>query len=147
MPPIEKKCPTWAYHHCFGEPCSCFMQHVFYQWGCPRMGRWGYSPSSSVKITLISKQYFVLGWLDSGPWTGDKNGEWVGELSSPSCSHWTFTPWVGTSMWPSAWSFAPDILSTRLLDLAAIDTKLVATNWNSRYSQSLWAQGLWQEII
>ena len=41
-------------------------------------------PSSSVKVTCISKQYFILGWLDGGLLAGDHSGEWEGELSSSS---------------------------------------------------------------
>ena len=36
--------------------------------------------------------------------------------------------WDGTSAWPSIWRLAPDVLSSRSLDLAAIDMKLVAVN-------------------
>ena len=37
-------------------------------------------------------------------------------------------------------------LSTRSLDLAAMDTKLVAVDWNSRFSNLIWVQRPWQEI-
>ena len=78
---------------------------------------------------------------------GTTTSEQEQELSSSSDSHRSFAPWVGTSIWPSTWRMAPDISSAKLLILAAIDTKLVAVNWNSRYSHSLWVQRPWQEII
>ena len=34
----------------------------------------------------------------------------------------------GMSTWPSIWILTPDVSSTRSLDLAAMDTKLVAVN-------------------
>ena len=83
-------------------------------------------PNSSVNVTHISKQYFVLGQLDSGLQTGDQDGSWEGELSSSSSFWGSFTIWVGPSMWPSIWRLVPDILLARSLDLAAIDMKLVA---------------------
>ena len=48
-------------------------------------------------------------------------------------------------MWPSVWRLTPDVSSTRSLNLAAMDMKLVAVNWNSRYSHSMWVQRPWQE--
>ena len=35
----------------------------------------GMAPNSSVKVTHISKQYFVLGQLDGCLWAGDQDGE------------------------------------------------------------------------
>ena len=96
--------------------------------GHPRMRGGGMAPNSSVNVTHISKQYFILGWPDGSLQAGDQDSKWKGELSSSSGSCRSFTLWVGTSAWPSAWRLTPDILSTRLLDLAAIDTKLVAVN-------------------
>ena len=98
----------------------------------------GMAPNSLVKVTCISKQYLTLGWPDGGLWAGDHDGEWEGELSASSDPHRSFVPWVGTYIWPSAWRLAPGILSTRLLDFAAIDMKLVAVNWNS---------GMWSFIV
>ena len=86
------------------------------------------TPNSSIKVTHISKQYFVLGQLDSGLWAGYQDGKWEGELSSSSGSQGSFVIWVGTSTWPSIWRLAPDILLARSLDLAAIDMKLVAVS-------------------
>ena len=51
-----------------------------------------------------------------------------GESYDASSSHKSFTFWGGMSMWPSIWRLAPDVSSTRLLDLAAMDMKLVAVN-------------------
>ena len=61
-------------------------------------------------------------------WAGDQDSEWEGELSYSSGSHRSFALWVCTSVWPSIWRLAPDILSTRSLDLAAIDMKSVAVS-------------------
>ena len=60
------------------------------------------APNSSVSITHISKQYFVLGQPDSSLWAGDQEGKWKWELSSSSGSCRSFALWVGTSAWPSA---------------------------------------------
>ena len=86
------------------------------------------APNSSVKVTHIPKQYFVLGWLDGSLQAGDQDGKWKGELSSSSGSHGSFAVWVGTFVWPSIWRLAPDILSTKLLNLAVMDMKLVAVS-------------------
>ena len=88
----------------------------------------GIAPNSSVKVTCISQQYFILGLLDGGLWAGDQDGEWEGELSNASGSHRSFALWGGMSTWPSVWRLTPDISSTRLLDLAAMDMNLVAVN-------------------
>ena len=84
------------------------------------------APNSSIKVTHISKQYFVLGQLDSGLQARDQDGELEGELSTASSSHRSFTLCVGTSAWPSVWRLAPDVSSTRSLDVTAMDMKLVA---------------------
>ena len=49
-------------------------------------------PSSSVKVTCIAKQYFILWQLDGGLLPRDHNGEQEGELSSSPDSHRSFTP-------------------------------------------------------
>ena len=142
MSPIEKNCPTCAYHHCFGS----IMQHILHK-GChPGMRGWGTAPNSSVKVTCISRQCLVLGQLDSSLLAGDQDGEWEGELSNASDSHRYFALWGGSSKWPFIWRLAPDVSSTRSHDLAAMDMKLVAVNWNSRFSHSIWVQRPWQEI-
>ena len=86
------------------------------------------APNSSVKVTHISRQYFILGQLDSGLQAGDQDGEREEELYSSSSSHRSFSLWDGTSAWPSVWRLAPDVLSTRALNLVAIDMKLVAVS-------------------
>ena len=89
---------------------------------------------------------FVLGWLDSRLWVRDQGGEWEGELSNASGSCKSFALCGGMSTWPSIQRLTPDVSSTRSCDLAAMDTKLVAVNWNSRYNHLMWAQRPWQEI-
>ena len=94
----------------------------------------------------ISKQCFALGQLDGGLLAGHQDHKWEGELSDASYSHRSFALWDGMSTWPSIWRLASDILSTRSLNLAAMDIKLVAVNWNSRFSHSIWVQRPWQDI-
>ena len=125
MSPIEKNCPTWACHHCFSESIPSISQHIFHKGGHPRVRGWGTAPNSSIKVTDISKQYFILGWLDGSLQAGDQDGKWEGELSSTSGSHRSFALWDGTSAWPSIWRLAPDISSSRSLNLAAMHMKLV----------------------
>ena len=76
----------------------------------------------------ISKQCFILGQLDGGLLAGDQDGKQEGELSDASGSCRSFALWGGTCAWPSIWRLAPDISSTRSLNLAAMDMKLVAVN-------------------
>ena len=92
------------------------------------MRGWGYCPNSSVKVTHISKQCFVLEWLGSSLWAWDKDGKQEGELSDASGSHRSFRLWGGMSVWSSIWRLTPDFSFTRSLDLAAMDMKLVALN-------------------
>ena len=106
----------------------------------------GTAPHSSVNVTCISRQCFVLGWLDSGLLAGDQDSKWEGELPNASNFHRSFSLWGGLSVWHSIWRLAPDISSTRSLNLAAMDTKLVVVNWNSGFSHSFWVQRPWQEI-
>ena len=122
------------------------MQHIFHEGAIQEWEGGGIAPNSSVKVTHISKQCFILRWLDSGHLARDQDGKWEGELSDASGSHRSFALWGGTSAWPSIWRLAPDVSLTRSLNLAAMDTKLVAMNWNSGYSHSMWAQRSRQEI-
>ena len=92
------------------------------------MRGWGTAPNSSVKVTHISKQCFVLGQLDSGLLARDQDGEHEGELYNASGSHRSFALWGGMSAWPSIWRLTPDVSSTRSLNLAAKDMELVAVN-------------------
>ena len=50
------------------------------------------------------------------------------------------------STWPSVWRLAPDIWSSKSVDLVAIDTIVVAVNWNFRSSHTNQAQRPWQEM-
>ena len=86
------------------------------------------APNSSVNVTCISRQCFILGQLDSSLLAGDQDGKWEGELPNASDSCRSFALWDGVSMGPSVWKLAPDVLFPRSLDLAAIDMKLVAVN-------------------
>ena len=81
-----------------------------------------------VNVICISRQCLILGWLDGGLLAGDQDGKWEGELPNSPNSCRCFALWDGTSMWPSIWRLAPDILSPSSLYLAAIDMKSVAVN-------------------
>ena len=60
------------------------------------------APNVSVNVTHISRQYFVLGQLDSGLWAGDQDSaSGKGNYLLPLAPVGPFTLWVGTSMWPS----------------------------------------------
>ena len=107
--------------------------------------RRGTAPNSSVNVTCISRQFFILGWLD-GLLAEDQDSEWEGELPNASNSHRSFALWDGASALPSVWGLAPDVLFPRSLDLVAIDRKLVAVNWNFRFGHSIWEQRPWQEM-
>ena len=83
------------------------------------------APNSSVKVTHISKQYFVLGQLDGGLETKMASRR---SYPLPLAPCGSFPLWAGTFVWPSIWRLAPDTSSTRLLHLAAMDMKLVAVS-------------------
>ena len=106
----------------------------------------GTAPNSSVNVTCISRQCFILGQLDGGLLARDQDGKQEGELPNASDSHGSFALWDGTYAWPSVWGLAPDILFPRPLNLAAINMKLESVNWNSRFSHSIWVQRPWQEM-
>ena len=80
----------------------------------------GTAPNSSVNVTCISRQCFVLGQLDGSLLAGDPDSKWEGELPNAYDSCRAFALWGGTSMGPSVWELAPDVLFPRSLDLAAI---------------------------
>ena len=82
----------------------------------------------SLQLMSHSRKCLVLGWFNSSLLAGDQDGEWEGELLNVPNSLGSFALWDGMSMWPSIWRLAPDVLSSRLPDLAAIDLKLVAVN-------------------
>ena len=92
------------------------------------MRKWDTAPNSSVNVTCISRQSFVLGQLNSGLLAEDQDGEWEGELPDASAYCRSFALWGDTSTWPSIWRLAPDVLFPRSLNFVAIDMKLVAVN-------------------
>ena len=82
---------------------------------------------------LLSKSHIFLSnvsYWAAGRWPPgqDQDGKWEGELSNASGSHRSFTLCSGMSVWCSIWRLAPDVSSTRSLNLAAMDMKLVAVN-------------------
>ena len=92
------------------------------------MKGWVHIPNSPVKVTCIARQCFILRQPNGSLWMGDHIGKWRGELSllpSP----------IGLPLLGLAFPFgnppkglASDILSTKLLNMVAIDMKLVAVN-------------------
>ena len=88
----------------------------------------GTAPVSFVNVTWIPQQYLVLGLLGSGLLAGNQDSEQEGELPNAPVSSGSFQLWDGTSAQPSIWSLAPDVQSSKSLDLAAIDTIVVAVN-------------------
>ena len=91
-------------------------------------GSGGTAPVTLVNVTCISRQYLVLGWLGGGLLVGDQDGEQEGELPNAPISLGSFQLWDGMSTWPSFWRLAPDIWSSKSLDLAVIDMIVVAVN-------------------
>ena len=75
---------------------------------------------------MYLKAIFILGWPEGG--TGTRMVSGRENHPRASNSHWSSALLDGMSAWPSIWRLAPDVLSPRLLDLAAIDVKLVAVN-------------------
>ena len=109
-------------------------------------GSGGTAPVSLVNVTCIPKQCLVLGWLGGSLLAGDQYGEQEGELPDTPISSGSFWLWDGMSMWPSIWRLAPDIWSSKSLDLVAIDMMVVAMNWNSRTSHTNQMQRPLQEM-
>ena len=64
-------------------------------------------------------QYLVLRQLNSGLMARDQGGEWEGELPNAPNSPGSFTLWAALPCGPPIWRLAPDVQSSRLLDLAA----------------------------
>ena len=106
----------------------------------------GTAPNSTVNVACISGQCFILGWLDGSLLAGDQDSKWEGELPNASNSYRSFAFWNGMSAWPSIWRLTLEILFPRSLNLAAIDMKLVAVNWNFGFGHSIWVQRPWQEM-
>ena len=61
-------------------------------------------------------------------WTGDQDGKWEGALPNIPISSGSFQPLAGMGVWPSVWRLAPDVWSSKLLDLVAIDATVVAVD-------------------
>ena len=77
---------------------------------------------------------------------GDLDGEWEGTLPDTTISSRPSWPLGDVGVWPSIWRLAPDIQPSKLLDLAAIDTIVVAVNQNSGLNHTIRAQGPLQEM-
>ena len=92
----------------------------------------GVTLSSLVEVTCISKQYQVSGQSGVGFFPEDQDGDWDGAFPNASGSSGPLQLLGGVRVWPSVWILSPDFWSSRLLNLAAIDTKTVAVNWNSK---------------
>ena len=146
MSSIKKDCPTWSCNHCFGEASPDIMQHIFHYGCCPEWECGDTYHNSSVNVTCILRQYLLLGQLEGGLLAGDQDSEWEENYPRLLTPMDPFALWDGMSIWPSIWRLAPDVLFPRSLNLAAIDMKLVAVNWNSGFSHSNWAQRPRQEM-
>ena len=109
-------------------------------------GGGGAAPVSLVNVTCIPRQCLVLGWLGNGFLARDQDGEWEWALPDTPISSGSFRPFDGMGVWPLVWRLTPDVWSSKPLDLAVIDVTVVAVNWNSRLSHTIWAQRLLQEI-
>ena len=103
----------------------------------------GVAPVSSVSVMCIPRQCWVSGWLGNSFLHGDQDGEWEGNAPISSRSLW---PLDGMGVWPSVHRLAPDIWSSKLLDLVAIDATVVAMNWNFRSVHAIQVQRPLQEI-
>ena len=106
----------------------------------------GTTPVSLVNVKCIPRQYLVLGQLGSSLLAGDQDGKWEGELPNTPVSSGSFQLWDGMSTWPSIWRLAPDVQSSKSLDLVAIDMTVVTVNWNSRSSHTNGVQRPLEEI-
>ena len=109
-------------------------------------GSRGAAPISSVKVTYVPRQYWVSGWPGNSCLTGDWDGEWEGALPNTPVSSRSFRLLGGMRVWPSVRRLAPDIWSSKSLDLAAIDRTVVVMNWNSRLDHTIQVQRPSQKI-
>ena len=80
------------------------------------VGVGGVVPTSLIKITWISKQYWVTGWSGICLLTWDWDGECNGALLDASVSLGPFWPFGGVRVWPSIWTVTPDFWLSRLLE-------------------------------
>ena len=76
----------------------------------------------------IPKQHWVPGGPGDRYLSGDLHGEWEGTLPDAPISSGPSQPLGDMGVWPSIWRLAPDVQSSKLLDLVAIDVKVVAMN-------------------
>ena len=143
---MKKDCPTWACYHGFGESCSGIAEHISTKGAFQAWDGGGTTPVSTVNVTCIPKQYLVLGWLGSGLLARDQDGKWEGELPNAPISSGHFQCWDCMPAWPTVWRLAPDIQSSKSLDLAAIDMIVVAVNWNPGSSHMNRVQRPWQKM-
>ena len=86
------------------------------------------APVSSVNVTCIPRQCLVLGQPGDGFLARDQDSKWEGALPNASISSGSFQSLDGMGVWPSVWMLAPDVWSSKLLDLVAIDVIVVAMN-------------------
>ena len=90
------------------------------------MRGWGTVPNSSVNVTCISRQCFILGQLDNSLLAREQDAEWENYpmlLTPIGPLHVGMACTCGPPF-----RLAPGVPSTRSLDLAAMDMKAVAVN-------------------
>ena len=98
---------------------------------CQACGGGGVTLQSWVDVTCISKQYQVSSQSCVGFLAGDWDGECNGVLPNASGSSGPFQLLGVVRLWPSVWILTPGFWSSKSLNLAAIDMKTGAVNWNS----------------
>ena len=81
-----------------------------------------------ISVTCIPRQCLVLGQLGNGFLARDQDGKWEEALPDAPISSGSIQPLDGMGVWPSVWRLAPDVQSSKSLDLAAIDMTVVAVN-------------------
>ena len=88
----------------------------------------GTAPISLVKAMCISKQCLMLGWSGDGLRARDKDGKWERGLQDTPIPLVSFQLLDGMTVWPLVWVLAPDVWSSKSLDLTAIEMIAVAEN-------------------
>ena len=91
-------------------------------------GSRGAAPISLVRVTSIPRQYWVSGQPGNSCLAGDWDGEWEGALPDAPVSSRPFWLLGGVRVQTSVWRLAPDIWSSKSLDLVAIDMTVVVMN-------------------
>ena len=109
-------------------------------------GGGGVAPVSLINVMCIPRQCLMLGQPGNGFLAGDQDSKWEGVLPNAPISSESFQPLDGMGVWPSLWRLAPDVQSSKLLDLVAIDITVVAMNLNSRLTYTNWVQRPLQEM-